>query len=76
MQYSIYRISKPIVEAMNNRVAYEGICRECLGLIKVGEGYRFRDDGMQFHARCVERHNNSYYIRLERRRAESQRAGQ
>ena len=77
MQYSVFEIAKPILEAMSKGVpGYEGICRECLHPVKHGEGYRLREGGYLFHLRCVDQRPNGYYIRLERRRAERMRSGQ
>jgi len=52
---------------------YCGICRICFEPVKTGEEYRVHPAGMTFHARCTDEKPDSYYLKLERRRAEKLR---
>jgi hypothetical protein len=49
---------------------YAGICSCCFGPVREGEEFRFLSTkGRTFHKRCVELYPNSYYVKLEKRRA-------
>ena len=48
--------------------SYSGICRCCFEPIATGQETRLRPEGLLFHSTCVEKHPDSYYIVLERRR--------
>ena len=60
----------PKTDAEIGRIlGYAGICTCCFEPVKNGKEYRFPGSTTTFHARCVDLHPNSYYIRRERRRA-------
>lgn len=48
---------------------YAGICACCFAPVRVGKEKRFREPGRTFHAACVEKHPNDYYVKLERQLA-------
>ena len=48
---------------------YAGICACCFEPVRVGAEKRFREPGRTFHATCVEKHPNDYYVKLEQRLA-------
>jgi hypothetical protein len=52
---------------------YSGICRICFEPVKDGSEYRVHPAGMTFHTKCAEEKPNSYYLRLEQRRAKREK---
>lgn len=50
-------------------IEYAGICACCFAPVECGEEKRFRQPGRTFHAKCVEKYPDDYYVKLERRLA-------
>lgn len=50
-------------------IEYAGICACCFAPVELGSEKRFREPGRTFHATCVERYPDDYYVRLERKLA-------
>lgn len=48
-------------------IEYAGICACCFWPVECGKEKRFREPGRTFHATCVEKYPNDYYVKLEKR---------
>lgn len=52
---------------------YSGICVICFEPVRIGEEFRYLENGRTFHKNCIVFYPNSYYAKLERRRAARRR---
>lgn len=52
---------------------FVGVCACCLGPVLAGHETRFREPGRTFHATCVDKYPNDYYVKIERRLAAKKR---
>jgi hypothetical protein len=46
---------------------YEGICACCFNPIRDGECQKLRENGRNFHKKCIVENPYNYYVKLEKR---------